>query len=182
MSTPRTAVSVEQLLRMPDTGSRYELARGELIEKPPAGARHGHITSRIDGRLGNYVEETGAGKVFTADTGFVLERGPDTVRAPDVAFVSEDRLPRGELPSGFLEMAPDLAVEVVSPSDSADQVQEKMEQWMRHGVRLAWLVYPATRSVAVYRALDDVRILTGRDVLSGEPVIPGFSRTVEELF
>jgi Uma2 family endonuclease len=182
MRTPTTAISAGQLLRMPEDCVRYELAKGALVEMLPAGARHGRIASRIDRRLGRYVEENALGEMFTADAGFVLSRDPDTVRAPDVAFVSADRLPEGELSSRFLELAPDLAVEVISPSDTADQVQAKLVQWIDHGVRLVWLVYPATGSLAAYRALDDGRLLTEQDVFSGEPVLPGFSCPVSDLF
>ena len=182
MSAQKTLVTADELLRMPDDGRRYELARGELIEMAPAGARHGRIASRIDRRLGTYVEQSDLGEVFTAEPGFRLERDPDTVRAPDVGFVSNDRLPPGELPKGFFDISPDLVVEVISPSDTADSVQAKLEEWLRHGVRLVWLVYPETRSVAVYRALDDARVLTEQDQLSGEPVLPSFSCPLSDIF
>ena len=182
MSTPTTAAIAEQLLQMPEDDVRYELDQGEVIDIPPAGARYGRIASRIDRRLGRYVEENAVGEVFTDDAGFVLSQDPDTVRAPDVAFVSADRLPEGELPSAFLELAPDLAVEVVSPSDTTDQLQAMVEQLIAYGVKLVWLFYPATRSVTVYRALDDVRVVTGRDELSGAHVLPGFFCPVSDIF
>ena len=182
MSTSDTLITAEKLLKMSSLNKRSELVRGRLVERGPVGARHGHTASRVNGRLGPHVMQNGLGEMFANYTGFWLERDPDTVRAPYLAFVSRDRLPPGEVPVGFLEVAPDLVVEVVSPSDTAGDVQAKLEQWLRNGARLVWMVYPDTRSVAVYRALDDVRVLTDEDQLSGDPVLPGFSCPVSDIF
>ena len=122
------------------------------------------------------------GEVFAAGTGFLLRRDPDTVRAPDVAFVSSERLGTSEASSGFLERAPDLAVEVVSPSDSAAAVQSKVEDWLGAGTRLVWVVYPDTRSVTVYRSLNEAEVLSEPDALDGAPVLTDLAVPVSDLF
>jgi len=182
MSTQKILFTADDLLRLPNEGKRYELVKGELIEMAPTGGRHGRVAIRIGWRLGAYVEQQDLGEVFAAETGFLLERNPDKVRAPDGAFVAKGRLPPGDLPVGFLDIVPDLVVEVVSPSDTASYVQAKVEDWIRAGVRLVWVFYPDTRSVASYGSLDEVRILTESDRLQGDPVLPGFSCLVKDLF
>jgi Uma2 family endonuclease len=148
----------------------------------PTGGRHGRVAIRIGSRLNTYVEQEDLGEVFAAETGFLLERNPDKVRAPDGAFVAKGRLPPGDLPVGFLDIVPDLVVEVVSPSDTASYIQAKVEDWLRAGVSLAWVFYPDTRSVAVYRSLDEASVLSAGDHLQGDPVLPGFSCLVKDLF
>lgn len=182
MTSPKTLFTADDLWRLPSDGKRYELVRGELVEMPPAGARHGNVAINLGTLLNAYVRAGDLGKVFAAETAFVLQRHPDTVRAPDAAFVSKERLPSGDLPEGFLEVVPDLVVEVVSPSDTAVDVQRKVEDWLHAGVRLVWVIYPGTRSVAVYRSLADIRLLTEADTLEGDSVLPGFSCLVAELF
>lgn len=182
MSTQKVLFTAEDLLRICATGKRYELVEGELVEMAPTGARHGRVASRADHRLRAYVEREDLGEVFAAETGFRLARNPDKVRAPDVAFVSKGRLPPGDLPVGFLDVVPDLVVEVVSPGDTASYVQAKVEDWLRAGVRLVWVFYPDTRSVAVYCSLGKSYILTEEDQLQGDPVLPGFTCPVKDLF
>jgi Uma2 family endonuclease len=182
MSTPKVLLTADDLLRISSAGKRYELVKGELIEMAPTGGRHGRVAIRIGSRLNTYIEQEDLGEVFAAETGFLLERTPDRVRAPDVAFVSKNRLPPGDLPVGFVDIVPDLVVEVISPGDTASYVQAKVEDWLSAGVRLVWVFYPDTRSVASYGSLDEVRILTESDRLQGDPVLPGFSCLVTDLF
>ena len=184
MRAKKATLTAEELLRLSTTGRRYELVKGVLWEMPPAGGRHGSIAMRIGIVLGSYVRSNELGEVFAAETGFILRRDPDTVRAPDAAFVAKERLPAGELPPGYLEMVPDLAVEVevVSPGDTAQEVREKVADWMRSGVRLLWAIDPATRSVTVYRSTDDFEVLSEEDTLDGGQVIPGFSADIRGLF
>jgi Uma2 family endonuclease len=122
------------------------------------------------------------GRVFGAETGFRIARDPDTVRAPDLAFVSHSRLPAGRSPDGYLDLAPDLVVEIVSPSDRAQDVQEKMQDWMQAGSRLGWLFYPARQPVAVYRSATEVHLLGPDDELDGGDVLPGFRCPVRDFF
>lgn len=176
-----TGISIEDLERMPDDGWRYELVRGRLVREPPAGFEHGRITIRVGSLLHRFVEERGLGAVATADPGFVLEEDPPTVRAPDVAFVARERLPEGPI-TGFARFAPDLAVEVVSPSDRTSEVHEKVLDWLDAGTRLVWVVDPAARAVISYRSREDVRILRDDDALEGGDVLPGYVCKVSELF
>lgn len=180
--TMRTLVTADELLRMPDDGKRYELIEGELIEMAPAGGRHGNIGIRIAGLLFQHVDKDDLGELFGADCGFLLQRNPDTVRAPDAAFIAMERIPPDGIPSGYIDTIPDLVVEVVSPSDRAGQVQAKFEQWIEHGVKLVWLVHPEQRSITVYRSLSEVHALHEGDTLTGDPVLPGFSCPVAKVF
>ena len=125
--TTRTLVTADELLRMPDDGKRYELIEGELIEMAPAGFRHTNIGARIIGLLFQHTDKNDLGELMNADGGVFLQRDPETVRVPDIGFISKERLPPGEGPSGFIDIIPDLVVEVVSPSDRAVQVQAKIE-------------------------------------------------------
>ena len=177
-----TLLTAEDLAQMPTTDPRFELVKGKLFEKPPAGAIRGSVTMDIGALLGTHVQANQLGSVFAAGTGFILRRNPDTVRAPDASFVARDRLPMGELPMGFMDLAPDLAVEVVSPSDRETEVLEKVEEWLRGGTRLVWVIYPATRSATVYRSLEEVQDLSENDSLDGNPVIPGFTCNIRDLF
>lgn len=151
-ATSSTAsVTMEALAALPDDEHRYDLLRGELRRMPPGGFEHGAIVATVTARLDALVRERRLGRVVGAETGFVLGRDPDTVLAPDAAFVRGERLPPPEQRKGFLELAPDLVVEVVSPSDRASEVTEKALLWLDAGVRLVWVIYPDPRVVAVYR-------------------------------
>jgi Uma2 family endonuclease len=174
-------LTAEEFRNLPDPpdGSQQELIRGVVVTMPPPGGRHGACCSKIDRRLGLYVETQQLGTVFVNDTGFVTERDPDTVRGPDVSFWSKERLP--EVPEGYITAAPDIAVEVVSPSDHFTRLQNKVRHYLTHGVRLVWVVDPEDRSVTVYRSLTQVAILTENDTLTGGDVLPGFSVAVRDL-
>ena len=176
-------LTADELLRLPTgMGQRYELAEGALLTMSPAGSRHGRIALRIGSLLEQFVRQERLGASFGAETGFLLSRGPDTVRAPDAAFVSSARLPAGDLPDGYFPGAPDLAVEVVSPTDSAAEVQRKVAEYFAAGAHQVWVVYPDTRSVAVFRSARESLVLGPADVLEGGAVIPGFACLVAALF
>ncbi len=147
----------------------------------PAGGEHGWLASNLNVSLGVHVKAHQLGKVFTAETGFVVSRNPDTVRAPDCAFISKDRVPH-PIPKKFVDTIPDLVVEVVSPDDSAEDVSEKVSEWLRAGVRLVWVVYPRSRTVVVHRSAKDVQILYEDDLLAGGEVVRGFELRVSEIF
>jgi Uma2 family endonuclease len=182
MTTTQTRMTADELLRMPDDGMRHELIRGELTMMAPAGNEHGEIAHNVSLLLGNHVKAERLGKVLICDPGFIIERDPDTVRAPDVAFISKERVPASGLPKGFAPFAPDIAVEVLSPSDAQVEVEEKIDQWLRAGVTLVWVVNPRIRTVTVHRTGRDPRILRENDTLGGEEVCPGFSVRVAEIF
>ncbi|MGE3271238.1 MAG: Uma2 family endonuclease, partial [Chloroflexota bacterium] len=176
-------MTADDLLRMPRDGKRRELVKGELHEMSPAGGEHGFISNRAQLRLGIYLDqhpEIGGG-LFAAETGFRISRDPDTVRAPDVAYVVEARLAQARV-AGYPDLAPDLIVEVVSPNDTASEVQAKIDEWLRAGVRLAWVLYPATHSAMVFHVDGTTHLLHADDNLTGDPVLPGFSCRLRELF
>ena len=182
MRTLKKLFTAEELFHLPTMGRRLELVKGKVYEMAPAGGRHGYSAMNTGIILGGHVRANGLGRVFAAETGFILRRDPDTVRAPDVAFIAQSRLSVDEIPDSFIELVPDLVVEVVSPGDTRREVREKVEDWLRAGVRLVWVLYPITRTATEYRSMDEVVHLTENDTLNGEDVVPGFTCRVAELF
>ena len=182
MSSVSQLMTADELERLPDDGMRHELVRGELRTMPPAGFDHGVRIVKLTVPLARHVEHQGLGLVAGAETGFVLARNPDTVRAPDIAFVRQERIPAGGNPRGFWDGAPDLAVEVVSPSDTFSEVEEKVDDWLAAGTRMVWVVNPRRRTVTVYRSRTAIAILTPNDVLDGQDVVPGFACHVADMF
>ena len=176
----KTLLTADDLLALPNDGLRHELVGGELRTLTPAGLEHGAIVMRLAGRVWQFVEANGLGVVYGAETGFRLASDPDTVRAPDLAFVSAERVAEVTPKHGFGTGAPDLAAEVVSPGDSYSEVEEKVLDWLRAGTRLVWVIDPRTRTVAVHGASGNASILT--DVLTGGDVIPDFECRVPDLF
>ncbi len=182
MSTT-TVVTADELLAMPTgMGKRYELVAGELRVMSPAGWRHGKVVSRLTVMLGSYVDQRGLGVVFGAETGFRLASDPDTVRAPDVSFVTKRNIPEQEPKDGFWPGAPDLAVEVLSPGDRTGEVDEKIDAWLGAGCAAVWIVNPKLKTITVYLSRADVQVKAAGDTLQGGPVVPGFSCSVDELF
>lgn len=172
----------DDLLRLPDDGHRYELIEGDLRMMTPASPRLGRIANAIAFLLTQHVRQHNLGVVYAAETGFLLHENPDTVRAPDAAFIAKGRIPAEGEPEGFWAIAPDLVVEVVSGSDSAWAVQSKVADWLGAGCRLVWVVYPDTQTVTEYRSVAEARMLTADQRLEGGDVLPGFGCDVEELF
>jgi Uma2 family endonuclease len=175
-------MTADDLLRLPDDGYRYELVRGELLKMTPASPKHGRIVVKLTLRLGNYVEQHNLGTIYAAESGFKLEQDPDTVRAPDISFVARQRIPPEGEPDGFWAIAPDLVAEVISPSDSAEEMQARVFDFLDAGTRLVWVVHPKTQTVTVYRSRHDIHILSRNDVLDGEDVVSGFTCRIGELF
>lgn len=181
MSSIATQLTAEELFQLPEDGQRYELVKGELRTMAPAGGMHGVIAVRITLSLGNHVQANGLGAVFAAETGFRIATNPDTVRAPDVAFVSRTRIEQIGLPKGYWPGAPDLAIEVVSPSDSYEAVEEKVLDWLNAGTQMVIVLNPAKRTASVHRGAQ-AQLLTEQDTLSGADVVPGWSVLVKDLF
>lgn len=175
-------MTAEELLERPDDGMRHELIEGELTTMAPAGGPHGGLTFDIGLIVGPYVKQNRLGQCYVAETGFVIGRDPDTVRAPDLAFIRAERVPDKSV-RGFYSVVPDLVIEVVSPSDRAGEVNRKALSWLDAGVRLVWVVYPETETVAVHRRGDVVSLLRKDEaVLSGEDVLPGFTARLGDIF
>jgi Uma2 family endonuclease len=176
--TERGKATVEDLLRTPKDGMKYELVDGEILVSP-AGMRHSHIAARILHRLADYLDRNPVGEVFSENVGIQFPSG--NVRSPDVTFVSTAKLPGG-VPESFGEVIPDLAVEVLSPNDSMTQIGRKIGEYFENGVPLVWLVDPKRQTVTVYRSLTDTERLDIHATITAEPVLPGFSATVRSFF
>ena len=182
MTTRTTTITAEQLSEMPENGKRYELILGELRMMSPAGGRHGRVAHNVGLILGSHVRRAKLGVVFAAETGFLIARDPDTVRAPDVAFVIGERLEHIEDDSGYLPLAPDLVGEVISPRDTFSEVEEKALGWLSVGTRMVLLIDPGTRTLHVYRAADDITVLDEEAELDAGDVVSGWRFVVGELF
>ncbi len=173
-------MTAEDLMANPVPNKCTELVAGHILVREPPGYRHGYVASQFLVAIGSFVRENRLGHVLAAETGFTLSRNPDTVRAPDVAFLRSERVP-SPIPSGYAELAPDLAVEVISPSDRAGKVLAKVGDFIDAGARLVWIVDPERRTARVYRADGTQSALAASDSLEGEDVLPGFSVLVSDM-
>jgi Uma2 family endonuclease len=172
-------VTIDEFAEMPLQGI-WELVDGEPIELTPAAGRSGWISANVVALLANHVRSGRLGWAFSAETGFVLFNDRQTVRSPDAAVVLRDRL--AELPDGFVPLAPDLAVEVLSPSDRMADALAKAAMYLQAGTQLVWLVNPSTRTVVVFQSETDPVLLSEGDTLDAGDVLPGFSVPVADIF
>ena len=182
MTVARQAMTADELFRLPDDNCRHALVRGELQRMTPAGFRHGAIAANLTAPVFQHVRKHRLGIVCGAETGFVLERNPDTVLAPDLAFVRRERIPASGVPATFWDGAPDLAVEVLSPGDSRRETAAKVSAWLSAGARVVWVADPRDASVAVHEPGRPARRLGPTDVLDGAPLLPGFQLPVGDIF
>ena len=174
-------LTADDLLRLYSEGVRGELIRGVLHETMASGEEHGEIVTNMVLILGGFVKPRRLGRLVGSDVGVRLEREPDTVREPDLAFVSAAKRPLDVRNTGYLEVVPDLVVEIVSPSDRPSDVVEKA-LWLSFDAGLVWVVYPDTRMVEVHRS-DAPEVMLGEDdTLDGGSALPGFSCTVRDIF
>jgi Uma2 family endonuclease len=174
-------MTADELLVFTGPG-RQELVRGELIEMDWNGFEHGCIATLITFFIGNHVEECRLGAVTGPNCGFQFESDPDTVLAPDAAFVRAERLPPRDERIGYLKLAPDLVVEIISPQDLAGPMAAKINFYLAAGVQLVWVFYPGERTVTAYTPDRTARILSAEEMLDGGEVLPGFSVRVAEFF
>ena len=182
--TTRTLMTAEEFAELPhDEPCRRDLVEGEVWTMASASTRHGLVANRLNTRISVYVEEHALGLTFAAETGFTLRRNPDTVLGGDISFVRAERLTPADIPdSGFMQIAPDLVAEIVSPGDRAGEIAKKVELYLRARVCLIWVVDPRRRTVKVHRPGSVERTLNAGDVLDGEDVLPGFSLQLESLW
>jgi len=180
--TATKLVTAEELAEMPDDGYRYDLIAGELIKQMPANFEHGWLAAQIAWILLNFVKPRRLGLVLGAETGFKLAVNPDHVLGPDVAFVRADRVPAQRERRRFLQLAPDLAVEVISPSDSARLVTDKVMDYLDHGVPLVWVVDPVRRTITIWNSDRTARLLREGEELDGGEVLPDFRVAVAAIF
>ena len=176
-------ITAAEFARMPDPpdGSKEELVRGEIVTMPAPGFRHGEVQLAVGSLLRQYARSNRCGRV-TVESGLQTEFDPDTVRGPDVAFWSAERLPLDRMPEVYADVAADLVVEIQSPSNRRQTTQDKIREYLTRGVRMIWIVDPEARTVTVYRQAGEGRLLWHDATLSGEDVLPGFQCRVVEFF
>jgi len=179
--TQKKLLTAEEFFLLPDPGdgSQQELVRGEIITMPPPGGMHGVSCLKAGRRIGNFVDDGPGGTVASNDTGFITEREPDSVRGPDISYWSKDRL--NVVPVGYIEIAPDMLVEVLSPSNTSKQIRAKLKEYFAKGVRLVWVIAPEDRTLTIYRTPDEGRLLHETAAVTGEDVLPGFTCRVSDL-
>lgn len=170
----------EELARHPEL-EPCELVNGRVVPMAPAGHLHGALESRLNAKLSAFAEETQAGRVLVGEVGIYTRRDPDTVRGADIIFISRERYARCG-PSGFLDVAPELVVEILSPEDRSGEVSRKIREYLASGVDRVWYVDPRKRRVLVHRAASEPIVLEVGDVLRDEEILPGFSYPLAELF
>jgi Uma2 family endonuclease len=174
-------LTAEEFFLLPDPGdgSQQELVRGEIITMPLPGGMHGVTCSRVGRKIGAFVDAGPGGTVTCNDTGFITERAPDSVRGPDIAYWSKERLK--EVPLGYIAISPDMLVEVLSPSNTSKQIRAKLREYFERGVRLVWVIAPEDRTLTIYRVPDEGRVLHESATVTGEDVLPGFECRVSDL-
>jgi Uma2 family endonuclease len=182
MSTVTELFTADQLLHMPSDNFRYELRKGALIKMSPAGFEHGAIAAALTILLGQHIKANRLGIICAAETGFKLASDPDTVLAPDFAFVRRERVEQVGKTKKFWPGTPDLAVEVMSPDDTVRKTHEKAGDWIEAGARMVWVVNPKRQTVTVFRPSADAVTLAETDTLDGHEVVPGFRCSVAEIF
>lgn len=176
-------ITAEELWNMPEaSGKRFELVDGELVEVPGASGVHGLIALLVGSLIRAFVTEKRIGVAFGDGTAYILQSKPDLVRIPDASYVSWDRIPEGGVPDRFMPLAPDLAIEIVSPGDTAQEVYDKVHQYLDAGTLMVWVLWPRYQAVTQYRANGHVQEFSAEDVLDGGNVLPGFRVMVSDLF
>jgi Uma2 family endonuclease len=183
MATQEKLFTVDDLWELSHDGSarRRELVKGTLIEMAPAGGLHGIIAMRLGRYLSAYVDEHDLGYVTAAETGYILTENPLTVRAPDVGFIAKSRMP-SPIPPRYIPLAPDLVVEVVSPGDTAKEIQDKALDYLRAGTSLIWVVYPESQTANSFSPTGTMQLIEGEGTLDGGEVLPGFRLALHDVF
>ncbi len=175
-------LTADDLLRLYSKGVRGELVRGVLHQTMSSGHEHGTIVLNLGATLHNFVKPRRLGSLVASDSGVWLEKDPDTVREPDIAFTSAEKIPPGTRIPGYSEEVPDLVVEIKSPSDSRRYMADRAKMWLSHGVGLIWIIHPDTRSIDIHRPDRAVSTITGDDTLNGADVLPGFTCPLTDIF
>lgn len=181
-ATLRHLLTAEELAALPRENLRLELIRGEISAMPPTFDDRGEVAMQLGILLGQYVLAHKLGKMYAAETGFLVARDPDTVRAPDVAFIQASRLPKQKSAPGWVRIMPDLVAEVVSTGDRATEIAGKVRMWLDVGVQFIWVAYPMHQLIEVHRPGQPALTLNADDTLDGYDVVPGFSAPVAQIF
>jgi len=175
-------MTAEELMNLPDDGFRYELINGELEKMPPPGHPHGRIAFRLAVLVGQFILDNGLGEGFAPETGFQLTWNPDTVLAPDFAFITNERFAKGCNAEGYWQGPPHLAVEVLSPHDRPGKVRKKISQWFGFGVQQVWIVDPKHKTLTVYRSESETTTFSGSDYLEAQDLFPDFRVSLDRIF
>ncbi|NQV27025.1 MAG: Uma2 family endonuclease [Rhodopirellula sp.] len=175
-------MTAADLLATSGGAQRYELMDGVIRAMSPAGNKHGKIAMSLGFRLAAFVEEHGLGTVYAAETGFLIQQDPDTVRAPDVAFITQARIDEVGPVDGYWPGAPDIVAEVVSPNDRFSDTEQKALHWLRAGSQVVWVVDPAQTHVTEYRGVSEIRVLSSDETLTVPQLLPGWEVKISELF
>ena len=180
-TTARSIITAEELERLSVPGKQLELVRGQLIVREPPGTWHGGVQTTLSSLVDGHVRPRGLGRVFGQDTGFKLRSNPDTVRAPDLAFIARERIPL--VPRrGYAELAPDLVAEILSPDDRPGEVLAKIGDWLDAGTKLVWVLDPEREEARVHRQDGTISLLASDGSLDGEDVLPGFACPLREVY
>jgi len=182
LKTEKKVWTDEEFMALPKDGHHYEIVNGELVDMGSSGALHGYVCSLILAALASYVLPKKLGVILDSSTAFKMKNG--NRRSPDISFFAKERLQgMTELPTGFLDGAPDLAIEVLSPGNTVEEIHDKLVEYFENGTRLVWIIHPSEHYILVYRSAQEPdRLLKSVDSLDGEEVIPGFTLPVAELF
>ena len=179
-SMPEALMTAEDLLRLPSAEKTVELVRGRLLVREPPGTWHGRISANLAWHLESFIRPRSLGAVFGQDTGFRIGSDPDTVRGPDMAFLSAQHL-HHVTARGFAEVAPEIVAEVLSPDDRPGEVPGKVADWLAAGVKLVWVIDPLRNQARVYRPDGSLSLIEETGALDGEDVLPGFTCTLKEI-
>jgi Uma2 family endonuclease len=181
MAVERKLMTADELWQLPRDGMRHELVAGALRTMSPTGYEHGEVEADVVFNLKMALRGRGVGRIVGGEVGFRLRRSPDTVRGADVAFVRSGRRPVGESARRYFEGAPDLAVEIVSPGDTAAEVEEKVRDWLRHGAGAVWVIYPSGPGLVAHRPDGSARHHGPEDEVEGGEAVPGFRMRLADL-
>jgi Uma2 family endonuclease len=182
MATTEKLLTAEEFEQLPNDGKRYELIDGELREMAPTVNWHGEVETNLTTLLHTHSRAHGLGRVSCGEVLYIVRRNPDRVRAADIAFIRQDRVPPLEARQHILEVIPDFVVEILSKSDTIEEISDKIDDWLEAGVQMLWIVDPFRRTVTIYQPGRDPSLLGEHGTLDGEPVVPGFRCSVAEIF
>jgi Uma2 family endonuclease len=182
LKTEKKVWTDEEFMALPKDGHHYEIVNGELVDMGSSGALHGYVCSLLVAALASYVLPKKLGVILDSSTAFKMKNG--NRRSPDISFFAKERLQgMTELPTGFLDGAPDLAIEVLSPGNTVEEIHDKLVEYFENGTRLVWIIHPSEHYILVYRSAQEPdRLLKSVDSLDGEDLVPGFTLPVAELF
>jgi Uma2 family endonuclease len=182
MATSEKLLTAEEFEQLPDNGKRYELIDGELREMAPTVSWHGEVETNLTTLLHTHTRAHGLGRVSCGEVLYIVRRNPDRVRAADIAFIRQERVPSLEARRHIMEVIPDLVVEILSTHDTVAEISDRVDDWMGAGVQMLWIVDPFRRTVTIYRPGRDPVLLGEHGTLEGDPVVPGFRCSVAEIF